>query len=213
MRNLTFATLILLFLTCNSFARLMFIPLEEAVKDKDLIVVGTLTEITEVSKDGETIGNGKIVVEQLIFGNVETIKGLSLKRGDQLQLDYVENFACVMGSHKRMENEKGIFLLTLNDSGEIETKDFRSLDSLGEIKRLLKKGIKTNTAAKIIKIINNTGEISQIPLAVETSDEPNKCLYSIEKEGNEYSPLLALLVILSTIPLYYFLYESRFKIR
>jgi hypothetical protein len=213
MKNLTFASLIILFMACNSFAWLTLIPLNQAIKGKNLIIIGTLTEITEDSNGGETIGKGKITVEQFISGNVKTNQGLRLKSGDELQLNYVESFACVMGSHKRIENEKVIFLLTLNDSGEIESKDFRSLDSLGEIKRLLKKGIKTNTAAKIIKIINNTGGISQIPLAVETSDEPNKCLYSIEKEENEYSPLLALLVILSTIPLYYFLYESRFKIR
>jgi hypothetical protein len=211
MKNLTFATLILLFLACNSFAKLMFIPLEEAVKDKDLIIVGTLTEIIEVSNDGETVGTGKIIVDQFVSGNVKTNQGLRVKLGDGLQLNYVENFACVMGSHKRMENEKGIFLLTLNDSGEIETTDFRSLESLAEVKKLLRKGIKTNTATKVIKTISTSDEISQIPL--ETPDLPIMCVNGIEKEENKYSPLLALLVVLPSILLYYILYRSRFKIR
>jgi hypothetical protein len=211
MKNLTFASLILLLLACNSFADLMFIPLEEAVKDKDLIVVGTLTDITENSDVGETKGKGTIIVDQIIAGNVKTNQGLSLKHGDKLQLDYVENFACVMGSHKRIENEKGLFLLTLNESGEIETKDFRSLDSLGEVKKLLRKGIKTITATKVIKTISTSDEISQIPL--ETSDLPIMCAFGIENEENKYSPLLAFLAIFTSILLYYFLYRSRFKIR
>jgi hypothetical protein len=211
MKNLTFASLILLFLACNSFAKLMFIPLEEAIKDKDLIIVGTLTGISEYSNGGETAGKGTIVVEQFITGNIKTNQGLQLKSGDELRLTYVENFACVMGSHRRMENEKGIFLLTLNGSGEIETKDFRSLESLAEIKKLLRKGIKTNTTAKIIKTIINSDELSQIPL--KTSDLPIKCVFGIEKEENKHSPLLALLAILSSILLYCVLYRSRFKIR
>ncbi len=211
MKNVTFAAIVLFLFACNSYARLMDIPLDEAVKDKDLIIVGALIETVEVSNNGETKGKGKIVVEQFISGNVETIQGLSLKQGDKLQLDYIENFACVMGSHRRIENEKGIFLLTLNDSGEIETKDFRSLESLAEVKRLLRKGIKTNTATRVVKTIGTTDEISQISL--ETSDLPIRCIFGIEKEENKTSPLHALSAILSSILLYYVLYRSRFKIR
>lgn len=213
MKNLYIACFIILAFTSNSFAKLLFIPLEEAIKNSDLIVIGTLKDITEKSEAGVTTGKGKIVVEQFVAGNVKNTKGISLKSGDELQLNYVESFACVYGSHKRIENEKGIFLLKLNTDGEIQYEDFRSLESLSEIKKLLKKGIKPSEVAKIIKIKNADEQISQPSLAEQTPEITICPLYSEESKQKEYSPFQAFLVILASISLYFLLYRSRFKIR
>lgn len=213
MKNLFFACFIVLAFTCNSFANLIIIPLDEAIKDSDLIIIGTLKDISEKSEDFAAYGKGTIVVDEFIAGNVSDENGFAIKSGDELALSYIENFACVMGSHKRIENEKVIFLLTLNDEKEIQYKDFRSLESLPEIKKLLKKGIKPNEAAKTIKIQNAGEGISQ-PLLVDQSSETVYCvLYSEEHKQREYFPLRALLVILASVSLYRFLYRSRFKIR
>jgi len=217
MKNLFVACIIVLAFSFNIFGRLVFVPLDEAVKNSDLIVVGTLQGISEKSESGTTYGTGEIFVERFIAGNVKTAKGVTLKSGDRLQLNYVENFSCVYGSHKRIENEKGGFLLTLDDNGEIQSKDFRSLDDLPEIRKLLKKGIKPIGIAETIKMLNDAEQKPQRPV-IETSvnQTSEKVFYSVDSsESNEkqYYPLQAFLVVLLSVSLYFVLYRSRFKIR
>lgn len=213
MKNLLFACIIVLVFTGNSFAKLMIVSLDEAIKNSDLIVIGMLKDISEKTENFAIHGKGIIVVDEFIAGKVISENGFAIKSADKLTLKYVENFACVMGSHKRIENEKGIFLLTLNDEKEIQYKDFRSLESLSEIKKLLKKGVNPNQISKTLKILNNIEQNTQSYLPEESSEETVKCLYSTENKSREYSPLSAILVILASIALYYSLYRSRFKIR
>ena len=217
MKNLFVACIIVLAFSFNIFGKLMFVPLDEAVKNSDLIVIGTLKGISEKSEVGTIYGKGEIFVERLIAGNVKTAKSVILKSSDRLQLNYIESFACVYGSHKRIENEKGIFLLTLNDNGEIQSKDFRSLDDLPEIRKLLKKGIKPNEVAKTIKILNDVEQKLPTPMTetlVNQSPAKSFCpLYSNKSDEREYYPFRAFLVILLSILAYSVLYRSRFKLR
>lgn len=216
MKNLLIACVVIGAFASNSFAKLMFVPLEEAVKNSDLIVIGTLKGISEKDEAGTIYGKGEIFVEEFIAGNVRTAENLPLKTGDKLQLNYIENFACVMGSHKRIENEKGIFLLTLDDNGEIQSEDFRSLENLAEIKNLLKKGVKPNKIFKTIKTRNESGQDFKVKAnenLVESDSEISFCAYSNQPKPMQYYPLQALLIILTSILLHYLLYRSRFKIR
>lgn len=213
MKNLSIAFLIILAFASSSLAKLMFIPLDEAIKNNDLIIVGTLKDISERFEEDGTYGEGKIVVENFIAGNIKTEDDRSLKSGDKLHLNYAETFSCVMGSHKRIENEKGVFLLKLNNDGEIQYKDFRSLESLPEIRKLLSKGVKTNRVAQIIKLFDENISISQPKFDSENS-KPVYCdLVTANSKETDYSTLQALLIILASIRLYRFLYRSRFKIR
>lgn len=216
MKNLLIACVIVFAFVSNSFAKLMFIPLEEAIENNDLIVIGILKGISERDEDGTVHGKSEIFVEEFVAGNVKTAKKLPLKNGDKLQLDYVENFACVMGSHKRIENEKGIFLLTLGDNGEIQSKDFRTLESLIEIKSLLKKGIKTNKVFKTIKIQNELEQNFKVRAKenlMEPVSEISFCMYSNQPKPTQHYPFQTLVIILTSISLYSLLYRSRFKIR
>lgn len=214
MKNLSIAFVMVLAFASYSFAKLAFIPLDEAIENSDLIVIGTLKDITEKGERNAIVyGKGLIYVEKIIAGNVKSNEGLSLKSGDKLRLNYVESFSCVYGSHERIENEKGIFLLTLNDNGEIETEDFRSLESLDEIMRILKKGIKPNEVLKTINILDESKSNSKIEASKNQPSKTSFCMYSIQSKPTKYSPISALLVILTSILLYYLLYRSRFKIR
>lgn len=183
-----------------SFAMLRYIPLEEAVRENDLIIIGTLKNISETtSHDGFTItGTGKILVEQYIAGNVKTFDGSQLKSGDELRLDYVEDFACVYGSHKRIENQQGIFLLKIKSNGEIESKDFRYLNDLAEINKLLEKQNKTSGQAKNINLSKE-----EIPQPVKTIR-----MYD-ELKSNDYSLNSAFLTALISVLLYLFLYRRK----
>lgn len=214
MKNLVIVSILILAFASVSFAMIMPASLNEDVKNSDLIVIGTLKDISEKNENGATYGTGKIFVEQFIAGNVKTVNGFKLKADDKLQLKYVENFACVIGSHRRIENEKGVFLLTLNDAGEITSEDFRSIESLSEIKKLLKKGVKPNSTFKTIKTQNESKEIQlqEIRNTNNQNSEVSFGIYSLERKVN-YQPILTLLVILALISLYYLLYRSRFKIR
>ena len=217
MKNLFIICFVVLAFSFDVSARLALIPLNELIKDSDLIVVGTLTAISEKSEDFVIRGTGEIVIEKIIAGNVKTSKGFPLKFGDRLQLNYIEGFACVYGSHKRIENEKGIFLLTVNDKEEIQYENFSPLDDSSEIKKLLQRGIKPNNIAKLIKIRNDAEQTSLTP-SVEISENQNSetsyyTTQSSKSRAKEYSPFRAFLVILASIFLYYFLYRSRFKIR
>lgn len=213
MKNLPIGLFIVLAFTSSLYARLAIVTLDEAVKDKDLIIIGTLRYISERYEEDGTYGEGTIVVEKFIAGNVKTENGMLLKSGDKLHLNYAETFPCVMGWHKRIENEKGVFLLKLNDAGEIQYKDFRSIEDLTEIKKLLKKGIRPSKLAKTIKIFDENVSSSQ-PIFDRESSKPIYCDLVADSSGEtDYSTLRALLVILASIRLYRFLYRSRFKIR
>jgi len=213
MKSLFVVCFILLAFSFNVFGNLIFVPLDEAVKNSDLIVVGTLRGVSEKSESGTTYGTGEIFVERFIAGNVKTAKDITLKSGDRLQLNYFENFVCVYGSHKRIENEKGVFLLTLNDNGEIQSKDFRSLGDLPEIRKLLKKGIKPNGIARTIKIQNE--QIIQTTLIESPENQVAEVGFCAMKSNGantkEYSLMRAFLVILFSTLLYRVLYRSRFK--
>jgi len=217
MKSLFVVCFILLAFSFDVFGKLLFVPLDEAVKNSDLIVVGILQGISEKSESGTTYGTGEIFVERFIAGNVKTAKDITLNSGDRLQLNYVENFACVYGSHKRIENEKGVFLLTLDDDGEIQSEDFRSLDDLPEIRKLLKKGIKPKGIAKTVKILNDAEQKPQSPMPVTSVNQISEKVFcpldSSKSNEKQYYPLQAFLVVLLSVSLYFVLYRSRFKIR
>ncbi|HQU85955.1 MAG TPA: hypothetical protein PKY59_22705 [Pyrinomonadaceae bacterium] len=208
MRKFIICGLLLLFFGTPTFAKLTPISLNELISNSNLIVIGTLKNISEEKKEGDVTGKGDIFIEQIVGGNVKTINGNALKTGDILELKYFEGFACVYGSHKRVENEKGIFLLTLNSDGEIFRDSFRSLKDLPEIEKLLKKGIVPNEIFKTVKLSNETISKSEN----EENAKVSFCIYSMEKRMN-YNLFFALFVIFGAIGLYYFLYRSRFKIR
>lgn len=212
MKKLLFAFFVVFAFAPDSFAKLMIVSLDEAVKNSDLIFVGTLKGISETNEEFAVYGKGEIFVERFIAGNVNTIKGFTLKAGDRLSFNYIENFACVMGSHRRIENEKGIFLLTLSETGEIQSKDFRSLESLAEIKRLLKKGIKPGKVFKAVKTLNEAEQKTQISAVENETSEISFAACHFERKTN-YHLFSAFLVILASISLYYLLYRSRFRIR
>jgi len=213
MKNLTIAFFIICAFSFNAFAKLEIIPLDELIKDNDLIVVGTLTGISQHSANGVIRGTGEIVIEKVVAGNVKTTEGFALKSGDRLQLNYLEGFACVYGSHKRIENEKGIFLLTINEQEEIQYENFRPLDNLSEIKGLLRKGIKPNKISKRIKIQNK--QITQTSLTESPENqntETNFCaMKSSESDTKDYSPMRAFWVVSASMMLYQILYRNRFK--
>jgi hypothetical protein len=100
--------LLLLFLILPANVRAMWaaVPLEELVQESDLIVVGTLRDVSEHTADGRDYGEGRIVVREVIWGRVSP--------GDSLLLKWENSSAivCPRVEHKYNEGEEGIWLLT-----------------------------------------------------------------------------------------------------
>ncbi len=215
MKNLFGACLIILTLAVSSFAEVSKVLLNVAVKESDLIIVGTLREISEKNGSIGISGNGMILIEQFIAGNVKTDKGLTPSAGDGFELDYVENNACVMGSHRAIENEKGVFLLYFDESGELKAEDFRPLSDLAEIKRLLKKGVRRQKASKMIKTLKDAEQEINVPSLKNPSEENSPITFGIDEidPTPDFGAVRAFFVLSFSGALYYFLYRSRFKIR
>ncbi len=218
MKNLSVTCFIILVVSYNAFAKWGFVSLDELVKESDLIVIGTLQSVSEYSKEDTDYGEGMILIEKVVSGNIKTINGFPLKAGDKIQLKWqnLSMIACPRVEHKGSENKKEIWLLTVENDKTVRA-DYpgRSvpLDNLAEVKKYLPKQNPTNKNAKIVNTQNDEEQISQM-LSVEKTSEVIKCpLYSEQSKQKEYSPFQAFLIILASMSLYYLLYRSRFKIR
>jgi len=66
--------LLVLLLASVCFAEWADIPLKDIVKKSDLIVVGTLDEVKEHTKNGIDYGQGDIVVHKVLHGIVQKDK-------------------------------------------------------------------------------------------------------------------------------------------
>lgn len=100
------ALLMLLSLPAAAHASWAEVPLEELVQESDLIVVGTLRDVSERS-DGETdYGEGRIDVRAVIWGDVSPGDALTLK------WENASAVACPRTEHKHNADAEGIWLLT-----------------------------------------------------------------------------------------------------
>jgi hypothetical protein len=74
--------LILVVIACccaPSFASWALLPLDELVQDCDIIVVGTLTDVTEHSLNGTDFGQGTILIDEVVWGAASAEESLVLK--------------------------------------------------------------------------------------------------------------------------------------
>lgn len=218
MKTLPVTCFIILAVSYNAFAKWGFVSLDELIKESDLIVTGTLQSVSEYSKEDTDYGEGIILIEKVVSGNVKTINGFPLKTGDKIELKWhnLSMIACPRVEHKWSENKKEIWLLTVENDKSVRA-DYPgrsvSLDKLDEVKKHLRKRKSSNKTAQIVKTQNDGWQISQPIIAEQTSEIVYCALHSEESKQKEYSPFRALLVILASISLYYLLYRSRFKIR
>jgi hypothetical protein len=221
MKKILAACFIVFTFSCNTFADLAYISTEESVKRSDFIVIGTLQSISDIYQDDANFGRinvgdgeGVLVIDKVVAGNVLTNNGLPLKSGYGLRLKWSEFSACLSGWHRRTENKKGVWLLKFDKDGAIETShpaQFASIEQLSEIKKYVKKYSKQFRKATIIQpeVNRNSSDFQQnaeIPYATVSE-------ISTLSKAAKYYPSQAFLVILVSISLYWLLYRSRFKIR
>lgn len=189
MKNLLIICSLILLLFCNVFAVLPHLTVEEHIKESDLVVIGTLKSISENEYSGTINGQGNIEIEIVLSKNVKTNEDTFLKSNDKLQMNWREDFACVYGWHKRTENQKGIWMLKIENDGTVSAfhpGKFISMDELTNVKKILE--------------ITNLASSKQVVLANNSESIPN-------------SLLKALLVLIIALILYRLLYRVRFKVK
>ena len=131
-----FSLVLILLLSMHSFssAEWVMLPLEELVCDSDLIVVGTLSSVSEYSKNGMDYAQGTITVDETIWGAVPPGETLTLK------WDNPSNLVCPRVGHLHNLDKKGIWLLTLSSDREVRAnhpRRFVELDHKEEVAKIL----------------------------------------------------------------------------
>lgn len=106
------ALLLLLGLPAAARAMWASVPVEELVRESDLIVVGTLRDVEEHTADGTDYGRGRIDVREVIWGDAAPGDALALR------LDNPSAVVCPRVEHRHAANEEGIWLLT-RDGGAV----------------------------------------------------------------------------------------------
>jgi hypothetical protein len=98
--------LLLLLLPMVAAAEWIVISLEGAVRTSDLIVIGTLHNVSEETKDGIDYGTGKITVDEVLSGKAEPGQELTLVWQNE------SNVMCPRVEHRGDQNKQFIWLLT-----------------------------------------------------------------------------------------------------
>src|SRR5688500_18658677 len=137
--KLTFSLALFALLTTTVFGMWALIPLDELVEESDLIVTGTLHSATE---DSQGLGRGYIRVENIVAGNAVSLDKRPLAIGDNLKIEWADDWACAMGMHMGRRNQIGVWLLDVEKDGSVSAAypgKFESMYQFAEIRRLLRK--------------------------------------------------------------------------
>jgi len=105
--------LLLLGLPAAARASWAHVPLETLVQESDIVVVGTLRDVTEHTAGGTDYGQGQLVVREVVWGQVSPGDALLLKWSNPSEI------MCPRVEHRQNAGEEGIWLLTA-EGGHVE---------------------------------------------------------------------------------------------
>lgn len=125
--NYALSLILILFLPIVAISEDIIISLEMAVKTSDIIVIGTLKNVTEETKDGMDYGKGEITVDEVLLGNAKENEKLILVWQNRSNID------CPRVEHRNHQNKQAIWLVTQKSKGEV------AADNLGRFVSVEKK--------------------------------------------------------------------------
>ena len=125
--NYALSLILILFLPIAAISEDIIISLEMAVKTSDIIVIGTLKNVTEETKDGMDYGKGEITVDEVLLGNAKENEKLILVWQNRSNID------CPRVEHRNHQNKQAIWLVTQKSKGEV------AADNLGRFVSVEKK--------------------------------------------------------------------------
>ena len=219
MKRSILTIVIALSLSSNLIAKWALVSTAELVKDSDLILVGTLQNVSEFTRDNVDYSEGFIVVEKVIAGNDKTTSGDILKSGDKIFIKWQNSsmIACPRVEHKGDENVKGIWLLEVESDGTVSSdypwrfSELDELDKLSKVVRETKLRRSLTRLAVVDEMLTNSNEERPSTTENELGEVPVEVRST--PPSSEYSLFDAGLVLVLCTFLYYLLYRSRFRIR
>ena len=113
MMKYALSIMLIFFLSITAISEEIIISLEMAVKTSDIIVIGTLKNVSEETKDGIDYGRGEITVDEVLLGNVKENEKLILVWQNKSNID------CPRVEHRNNQNKQYIWLLKEKAIGEV----------------------------------------------------------------------------------------------
>ena len=114
MKRIVLTLAFIAFLSTPSSALWREVPIEELVQDSDLIVVGTLDNVSGYSKNGFDFAQGTITVEEVIWGTARPGDHLTLKWQNE------SGVVCPRVEHHQNQKKSGIWLLNVQNDGVVQ---------------------------------------------------------------------------------------------
>lgn len=117
---------------CSSYSLAMWAipPLDELVHDSDIIVIGTLEQVSEYTQNGMDYGQGSILIDEVVWGMENPGGLLSLKWQNESIL------VCPRVEHRPNKGKKRIWLLTVEADGSVRADNPGRVVELGERARV-----------------------------------------------------------------------------
>jgi hypothetical protein len=116
------------------------ISLESGVNTSDIIVVGTLRDVSEETRDGIDYGTGEIIVDEVLWGNIEPGQKLVLVWQNESNID------CPRVEHRAHQNKQAVWLLNVKPEGKVAADNpgrFVSIEKKAKVLELLRERRKT----------------------------------------------------------------------
>ena len=123
--------MLILLLPVAAVAQWIVIPLESAVGSSDIIVIGTLHDVSEETRGGIDYGTGEITVEEVLWGDVVSGQELVLAWQNESNID------CPRVEHRDHQKKQAIWLLTLKPEGKVAADNPGRFVSIGRKEKVL----------------------------------------------------------------------------
>lgn len=177
MKRIVFSLILLVSLSSAIQAKWGTLPLDEAIQASDLIVIGTLHDVKEYSRDEVDYGQGSITVEEVIWGNATA--------GAELTLTWQNRsfIACPRVEHKYNENRKAIWLLNFVRDGEVVANHPQRVVSLSERENVEKYILTKKVCLRIYKYKNENDWQTKITIIYRNPTDADIEFPGIEARG------------------------------
>ena len=119
----------------------VIMSLESAVRDSDIIVVGTLRNVSEETRDEIDYGEGEITVDEVLWGSAEAGQKLILSWQNSSNID------CPRVEHRHGRDKQAIWLLKQKQGGKV------AADNPGRMVSVEKKN-------KVLELLRERGKLN-----------------------------------------------------
>ena len=128
----TLSIMFILLLPVVAVSQWIVISLESAVKSSDIIVIGTLRDVSEETRDNIDYGTGKITVAEVLRGKIAPDQKLTLVWQNESNVD------CPRVEHRSHQKIQAIWLLTQKPDGKVAADNPGRFVSAGQKQAVLK---------------------------------------------------------------------------